>query len=898
MRGKQVLLILAVALVSLVLMAGGGRPARANPGGVQDFDLDAVDCLIGSYPPAIPPSPDPMAGPYQVCQWGWEDKALGPRPTWTPGYALSTAIGLIGGNRTGLPYVYNGPGWGLLSDAQIPNGTAVADIVAIWDLFANGVPDVTADPSNCGGPPNNCNPATPLNFTNSTGLPYLEQTTAWGPGTGCSGTDESSLTLAMPGASAMTRYVRYRACIGTMFLNGYLRFTLSTPTPLNLVFLHPNWSPAGTEVNLATLATSVDAPTTALTTLDSPQASLTSVRAPYADNPLAPGLYVRWTTEISNPDARNGTLNFVYSTSCKAIGGNYTDADSDCAATVANPGGPADTNDANPDQDGDGLLDGIEAAWGSNPLAADTDGDGRSDLEEMVGPSQYLTDPTKVDTDNDGVNDGGLRVDGPDPGLAPDFPDENGDGVVDSGLSANLDLTSPADGSSHRRVGYKIVGRDIQPNGAGRDNCGSIPNASQLNSDLDAATTLGNGDYYGDACDTDWDNDSMTNTAETNFKWQPIDGTHPVAGCSSVPPMAPPADTLNPLDPDTDNDGIPDGIECNMGSNPRNATDVPVPCGARPDADSDLLCWTSYPTLPFDNEEVHWRTDGISGQPPFNGDTKADSDWDTLTDGCEVLIAGTQPMNPDSDGDTVTDNNEAVGGIALAPGHNACSAPTTEYTAIGNGRSVNAPYADDTTVPNSKGGWTAIGAGQPGGRTADTDKDGLLNYLDPDPAGGLPTNMDITYDDNANGVPCFPPYIDWWDDGPSWDANCNSRLDGKEAICPLAVNPNGDDDGDGLKNTWEVCKWGTDPNIVDSDSDGIGDCQEAADVDGSGTVAFGGDVLAYAEAALLPAGLGPPAQPGTFGKDGDFDINGDGIVDFVSDAIPVAKIAFGINPCK
>jgi hypothetical protein len=1222
---KKLLLMAALGvMLALTVVLAGGTPAKANPGGLQNFDLDIADCLVASYPPAIPPSPDPGTGPYQVCANSpAEDKGLGPRSAATPGYAMTTAIGLDGGNRVGLPYVYSGPGWGLKSDAEITDTTPVADIIAISDLFANGIGDVLADPSNCSG--GSCNPLSPLDFTNATPLPYLEQTTAWSTTSGCPGTggDESSLTLVTPGSSAMSRYVRWRACIGTEFLNSYFRYNLPVPAPLNLVFFHPNWSPAGTHVNLVSLATSVDAPTTSLTTLDTPQGSLTAVRAPYADNPVAPGLYVRWSTELSNPDGRNAAVNFMYSTNCKAIGGSFTDADADCLASVdgAHPaplGQPVDPNDNNPDIDGDGLLDGVEVAWGSGPpfinlgitvvsdppascsdtgpwtlsgtgldqvdiidgkvdvnelggvtadddladmplhavpggvrvvdiidgqvdvdqsgavdaaddladvqlfvagwavvevdiingqvdvdgggvgttddlddvqlariqpgqildvgngeglwesvkveevtdathitvqrcvdrteeadiapgwyvwknpgiqvknkpvlwtvsdpvdtddefvcltpgnagllltgdllnlemdssretvkveedppyvagpctggdvevtvqravlacggraspqgwpintrvyrcitdrFLTDMDADGRTDLEEMVGPTQYLTDPTNADTDGDTVLDGGLKLDlhsvddhdpadgcqesGP-PDGKPDFPDQNGDGICDPapvppelgwGMSANLDLTSPADGSSHVRVGYKIVGRDIKPDNVsagGNDNCGSIANAGQLNSDLDTATTLGNGDYYGDACDTDWDNDGMTNVAEANFKWNPS-----TKGCSSVPPMTGSPDTLLPLDPDTDGDGILDGVECNMGSNPKSAPDVPPACTAaagglgqvRPDVDGDLLCEGSdfgkNLGLPIDNEESFWRTEGFSGYPALDapaGDSNADSDLDGLTDGCEVMLAGTQPMNPDTDGDiiAVNDKSEAVGASALAPGHVACGdpvAPKIEYTAIGNGISVNSPSADDVTVPNSKGG-----------RTADTDKDGLLNYQDTNPAGGLLANMDYTYDDDGDGMSCIPTGgADPTDTGPSWDANCNAKLDGPEAagMCPLAVNPTGDDDGDGLLNTWEVCKWGTDPKIVDSDGDGKGDCIEACDTDGNGLCGFGDDALNSARATLLPAGTGT----GKFGKDGDFDLNGNNLLsgDFGNDTIRTAQYAFKILACK
>jgi hypothetical protein len=100
----------------------------------------------------------------------------------------------------------------------------------------------------------------------------------------------------------------------------------------------------------------------------------------------------------------------------------------------------------------------------------------------------------------------------------------------------------------------------------------------------------------------------------------------------------------------------------------------------------------------------------------------------------------------------------------------------------------------------------------------------------------------------------------------------------------------GDADGDGLLNAWETCGWGTDPNVVDTDGDGKGDCKEAADVDGNGLVNFVGDVIYYAKAALLPAA--------SFGKTMDFDIDKNGTVDFVGDVIQEAKFALINGLCK
>lgn len=55
------------------------------------------------------------------------------------------------------------------------------------------------------------------------------------------------------------------------------------------------------------------------------------------------------------------------------------------------------------DKDRDGLTDDEEAKLGTNPVLADTDGDGLSDYDEV---KVYKTNPLKPDTDGDGSTDG------------------------------------------------------------------------------------------------------------------------------------------------------------------------------------------------------------------------------------------------------------------------------------------------------------------------------------------------------------------------------------------------------------------------------------------------------------------------------------------------------------
>ena len=266
-------------------------------------------------------------------------------------------------------------------------------------------------------------------------------------------------------------------------------------------------------------------------------------------------------------------------------------------------------------------------------------------------------------------------------------------------------------------------------------------------------------------------------------------------------------------------------------------------------------------------------------ETPTDTPTPTETPTDTLTPTPTETFTPTPtptatPCPGDQDCDGIADSTDNCSLVPNPGQYNSDSGPRPSGTgAIGNGTGIP---GDDVTIPN----------GDPFGDAcdADLDNDGIPNASDTDPGG------DVTYDDNSNGIMCP---ADTADDGPSWDSDCNGILDGKDLVpgsCPLAVNPNGDDDGDGLRNTWEVCKWGTNPAVINSDGDALGDCQEAADVDGNGVVNFTGDVIYYAKAAML--------DPSAFGRDGDFDIDGNNVINFTGDVILEAK--FGEIPglCK
>lgn len=128
------------------------------------------------------------------------------------------------------------------------------------------------------------------------------------------------------------------------------------------------------------------------------------------------------------------------------IGSNPTLPDSDGDGlqdgAETNPSGDDDgdgkINILDPDRDNDGLPDGIEVRICNTPTcavpAADSDGDGLSNIDE-VGPK---TDPSRADTDFDGINDGEEIITGTDGFVTDPLKlDSDGDGFQD-GLEVAL----------------------------------------------------------------------------------------------------------------------------------------------------------------------------------------------------------------------------------------------------------------------------------------------------------------------------------------------------------------------------------------------------------------------------------------------------------------------------
>ncbi len=354
------------------------------------------------------------------------------------------------------------------------------------------------------------------------------------------------------------------------------------------------------------------------------------------------------------------------------------------------------TGICDPDSDGDGLLDGEEHQIGTDPYDWDTDDDGRSDAE-LLGGNQaeaggISSDPLNFDTDDDGLGDG-VEVFGANP-TNPVGADTDFDGLCDGGATTPASTQfGPAPGPGGTATGG-VDGAGSNPlcytGVAAHPNDGASPNAlnptpSGWGEDVNGDGNLDGGETNPNDFDTDDDavGDGVELLAFYSSRQDQIPATDLFGRAILV--AYPQQDTfvcMNPLNPDSDGDGLLDGVEdlnhdgifdfepgdfdhAGQGPIPGPAQDNPEetnPCD--PDTDDDGL-------TDFDERNQPNPPAGTTGRPqseaPFNPTNPLDHDTDNdrMLDGEEVFFAC--PATPaithlDNDGDGFV-NEDPLDGI-------------------------------------------------------------------------------------------------------------------------------------------------------------------------------------------------------------------------------------------
>ena len=274
----------------------------------------------------------------------------------------------------------------------------------------------------------------------------------------------------------------------------------------------------------------------------------------------------------------------------------------DLNGTRTGPGPGAGTGDF----DGDGLSDLAEFDADTDPTLADSDSDGLPDGNEVAGKDANgvlhgfgPSDPNDADSDDDGLSDGQETAGKNQLGVAHGFGPTNPNNIdTDADLMNDLyEVTNNLNGGLNPKLD------DVNGNLDGDTGNPQLGVSVFTNLDEYLGTYTNGIQTRADKADTD--GDSLPDTAEDNS-----------AGWSGVGLTG-----SNPVNPDTDGDGLQDGQE-----------------------NLDL---SLFP--------------GIGVLPTNSNPNLPDTDFDSLRDGAEVAL-GTNPANLDTDDDTYDDRVELLNG--------------------------------------------------------------------------------------------------------------------------------------------------------------------------------------------------------------------------------------------
>ncbi|MCB9672822.1 MAG: hypothetical protein H6734_25345 [Alphaproteobacteria bacterium] len=255
------------------------------------------------------------------------------------------------------------------------------------------------------------------------------------------------------------------------------------------------------------------------------------------------------------------------------------------------------------DLDDDGVPDADEPSLGLDPTDPDSDGDGLSDGVELAGP----TDPTDADTDDDGIPDGQETATDP---LDPDTDDDGIQDGTELGVTQLVDLHFSAGGMLFAGTDPSVFRADqdptttTDPNLRDSDGDGLLDGEEDLDHDgwrsgaIGGTGTAGSGETSASEVDTDGDGlDDRTELVvlRTDPRDTDTDDGGAADGTEVLVDHTDPLDPedevdlrdvdhdglsafeererlLDPLDPDTDDDGLLDGMEVyEHGTDPRYA---------------------------------------------------------------------------------------------------------------------------------------------------------------------------------------------------------------------------------------------------------------------------------------------------------------------------------------
>jgi len=530
------------------------------------------------------------------------------------------------------------------------------------------------------------------------------------------------------------------------------------------------------------------------------------------------------------------------------------------------------------DTDMDGLSDGEEVLlYGTDPNSRDTDADGLTDFYEVttdwpipsqtnttgqnntwpitpsvtavkIGDKIYdnRTDPLNPDTDNDGLLDGQEGPFGPWWGDPNNYPDGSDEPMLlfNEGYTHPLDNDTDDDsfyqyydgtiaGTSSSRIYTRDMRDGIEIKGIAAtlfedgEPVSKLFHTNPCNPDSDGDTGQGreakpgcflNSDgyelslepYASDPLDSDTDNDGLIDGLEGTLL--------PERNYST-----------NFYNPDTDGDSLPDGLELALGSDPSN---IDTDNDLVPDGD-EFFKYCTNPFMPdtdFDGVKDYWELT-ISHTSPHSGDT----DGDGLRDFNEIFVYGTDPVDEDSDNDDITDRDELIE-FGTDPMN-----PDSDEDGLRDGPEIFKYETDPNNIdsdfdsilsPDENGDptflWTDYDEIQYGTnpKSIDSDNDSLFDSWELYLAHG-----DIP---NFVNIPLNPLDNDTDDDGLTDGKELVvSEIEilvfpfiGYQTVFPYITSPvDPDSDDDGLGDKFEIDN-NLRPDLIDSDNDTISDWDE------------------------------------------------------------------------
>lgn len=291
-------------------------------------------------------------------------------------------------------------------------------------------------------------------------------------------------------------------------------------------------------------------------------------------------------------------------------------------------------------------------------------------------------------------------------------------------------------------------------------------------------------------------------------------------------------DRTDPLNPDTDNDGLTDGQEWENGIEYMNETEVELwpyvnfrwthPLDA--DTDEDCVAWL-FDDDPYDhffptNDYIWDLHDGtevkgqiavipdLEGYPevrlvktnPCQPDTDNDTEVDLyVTDGYELArVPQWDPTNGDQDSDGLKDGKEVIG-------------------PRGSGTDAQNPDSDNDHLPDYED-WKL----PTDPRNPDCDEDLVLDGDEYFLYGTDPLNNDSDYDGLSDGEELFFFYTNPLER----DCDLDGLTDGEEVLIYRTDPLVADTDEDLLDDGYEVFISLTNPRLFDTDMDRLGDGEE------------------------------------------------------------------------